>query len=136
MHRIVAMMAGSAVGLVMMALPTSASHYYPHLAGPPAGRADGVLIAFGRGNASGTVMIRQLGNPKRFFYLAAPPFIVDGKPINCTSAPEGRYSPPPDLCRAWPPSLKIGSTRVRVFFWRGIRNGKRTEVTRELRILR
>lgn len=128
------MLIGTAVSLAV-GMPANAG-YYPRVAGPPVGTADGVLINLGAGMGSGDVTIRQAGNKKRSFYMAAEPFLIDGKPLRCAITPTPQYSPPPNLCRYWPPNLKIGSTRVRVSYWRGIRDGKQTEVTRELRILR
>ena len=121
----------------LSAQPASAhGSYYPHVPGKPDGVADGVLVNFGVGQSSGDVTIRQANNLERSFYLAAPPFVIDGKAVDCIIPPRPRHSPPPDLCRWWPSNVKIGSTRVRVFYWRDARFGHPTLVTHELRTLK
>jgi hypothetical protein len=134
MLRVIGVLAGSALSLALTGIPADAG-YYPHVSGPPLGTADGVLVNLGAGMGSGDVTIRQAGNKRRSFYMAVP-FLIDGKRLNCAITPTPHYSPPPSLCRYWPGYLKIGHTRVRVYYWRGTRWGKPTEITREIRVLR
>lgn len=127
----------AAVVAVMSAQPASArGSYYPHVLGKPAGAADGVLVNYGVGQYSGDVTIRQSNNKERSFYLAAHPFVIDGKAVDCVIPPRPHYSPPLDLCRSWPSNVKIGSTRVRVLYWPDSHFGHPVFVTRELRTLR
>ena len=78
----------AAVVAAMSAQPASAhGSYYPHVPGKPAGMADGVLVNFGVGQSSGDVTIRQSNNKERSFYLAAHPFVIDGKAVECVSPP-------------------------------------------------
>ncbi|HEY0382056.1 MAG TPA: hypothetical protein VGC72_07650 [Candidatus Elarobacter sp.] len=126
-----------AVVAAMSAQPASAhGSYYPHVPGKPAGVADGVLVNFGVGQSAGDVTIRQSNSKERSFYLGAHPFVIDGKAVDCVMPPLPPYSPPPAVCRWWPSNVKIGSTRVRVFYWRDSRFGHPTLVTRELRTLK
>lgn len=123
---ITALACAGAVALTTSAADANPS-YYPRVAGRPAGTAEGVLINLGVGSGSGTVTIRQGGNAKRYFYVAIN-MLLEGKPLRCVIAPTPHHPRSPETCEYWPPTVTIGSTRVRVTYWRGTRWGRRTEI--------
>lgn len=110
--------------------------YYPRVSGKAAGFVDGVLLNYGLGMKSGAVSIRASRHQVRYFYVAAPPITIDGKTVECPIPPRPGFVPSKDVCPSWPAYVKIGTTRVRVFYWHGRRYGKPTLVTNKLVVVR
>ena len=124
--------------LVAFVFPVTAAadSYWPMLSGPPAGVMDGVLVGYGKGNGSGAVAIRASDGREQFFYLAGTPTMIDNRVVQCPLPPSGRFVPPKALCPDWPKYIRIGHTRVRVYYWMGSHYGKRALITRGLTVLR
>ncbi|HEV2738857.1 MAG TPA: hypothetical protein VGU66_09785 [Candidatus Elarobacter sp.] len=112
-------------------------HYRPHVRGKPAGSVVGTLLNYGEGMASGNVTIRKRDGTTVWFYTAAPPITIDGRRIHCPLPPYApAYRRNRDLCSVWPSYVRIGSTRVRVPYWRGTRYGTPTLVTNEFTVVK
>ena len=113
------------------------AHYRPHVRGKPAGFVAGTLLNYGEGMASGNVTIRTRNGRTVSFYTAAPPITIDGRRIRCPIPPRApAYRRKQDLCSVWPSYVKIGSTRVRVPYWRGTRYGTATLITRGFSVVK
>jgi hypothetical protein len=112
-------------------------HYRPHVRGKPAGSVVGTLVNYGEGMVSGDVTIRKRDGKTLSFYTAWPPITIDGKRIHCPLPPRApAYQRNRDLCSVWPSYVRIGSTRVRVPYWRGMRYGTPTLITRGFTVVK
>lgn len=108
----------------------------PHVSGKPA-TADGVLLEFGMGNWAGGFAIRQSDQKiRRFMVSLRRPFIVDGHQVRCAFPPTVRAPHPGTMCEKWPSNVRVGFTRVRVYYWRATLYGEPVLVARALRTLK
>lgn len=124
--------------IITCAVQVAAAHdfYYPAVSGQPAGHMDGKILEYGEGMSSGALVIRSDDGRTVHYYLSSLPFKVNGIQIACLLPPTApTYSRDPTYCPKWPRNLVLGRTRVRVFFWKGQRNGRPTLVAGGLRIL-
>lgn len=122
-------------GFVACPFSESAAHdfYYPAVSGKPAGYMDGTILEYGQGMSSGSLGIRLADRRRVIFNLASLPFRVNGARIDCKLPPIApTYRRDPAFCSSWPANLRLGSTRVRVFYWKGRRYGRPTLIAGKL----
>ena len=105
------------------AQPLRAEYYRPQVSGSPAGQVEGTILDYGAGLASGSLVLRDRAGALYHFMLARD-VRADGTRIVCALPPHGSFHPSPAECRRWPAYIRLGITRVRVPFWRGVRRGR------------
>jgi hypothetical protein len=122
--------------LSVTAIAGASPGYYPSVSGPPVGVAQGVLLEFGRGSRSGGLTIREANGKKLSFYLTREPTLIDNVVVQCPIPPMRNFVPSKADCPSWPSYVKVGRTRVRVYYWRGTHLGQPTLITRKLSVVR
>jgi len=91
----------------------------------------GTLLDYGIGNQSGSFTIRESDGRVLEFYVGQAMRIGD-KIVRCTVPPIKDFVPDPQLCADWPTNVKLGSTEVRVVYWRSEHEGETVSVSDEI----
>ncbi len=94
-------------------------------------KATGTLLDYGVGNQSGSFTIRRSDGQVLEFYVGQAMRIGD-KIVHCTIPPIRDFVPDPRLCTDWPANVKLGSTEVRVVYWRSEYEGDAVNVSDEI----
>jgi hypothetical protein len=91
----------------------------------------GVLVDYGIGNKSGSFLVRDNSGTEKSFYTSWP-MNIGGKPVTCSVPPLDDYKPDSSLCKDWPNSIKLGKTRVEVYYWQVEKGGKSAFVSNRI----
>ncbi len=92
--------------------------------------ATGILTAYGRGNKSGGFSIQEKSAGKINWFYIGSPMKINGSIVWCGHP--GTQTHAAVACTDWPANVRLGTTQVKVSFWKTTRNGERIDVSDQI----